>query len=675
MLQIPVRRRNALPSASDEQQLIINDVVAGSDVCVDAVAGSGKTTTIMLLAQALPDHRLLVITYNKKLNIESRNRAELLGLKNIDIHTYHSACGTYFALDDGKNSFENTIRTVGNNVADQRQPIPHDILIVDEVQDMNKNRYDVIKRFLRCMERTDPQIVLLGDVYQCIYNFGSSPADPRFLTMAFQLFGREFKSRTLSVSHRITHQMATFNNHMIGRQRIKATKSGDKVVYITGNPFKIHEEVYRCLMKYLTFDLKQSYKPDEIMVLAHSVKKNSIEKPVHKLENLLVASGIPIYRPLDDDTELVSAELFGKLVISSFHQSKGLERKIVICYGFDNMYFKYSGKEQAILDGHIDPYRCPNEWYVATTRALEKLIVVSGHRSPPWMQTEPPQSCVNIYGKFVTGKCSPQKKNTLPKLQVTNFIKFKTSGQVFFQMESLYEPLLSYHHKGSNIPVIHTITGSTVENVSDISALAISLMYEDQIKSADPELKPISTYLKKATLLEADSSGYNNRLRQIESYDWMTMSQRDSLLSNYKLHLGDDPNIQLEQTVSRRFDTSFGEVTVNGRVDAISNGCVWEFKMTTELKPEHILQLIVYSAIIGNDTLDYRLLNIETGECIQLRPDKKSINSIMNLLFETHYGIKKIDDTDFLTSCTKQTCVDCDDDYDDENYELEERLI
>jgi hypothetical protein len=46
----------------------------------------------------------------------------------------------------------------------------------------------------------------------------------------------------------------------------------------------------------------------------------------------------------------------------------GLERKVVIIFNFDNSYFKYFKKDS-------NPNICPNEFYVATTRALERLTL------------------------------------------------------------------------------------------------------------------------------------------------------------------------------------------------------------------------------------------------------------------------------------------------------------
>ena len=52
---------------SEEQKRII-DISCGEDNCiVDAVAGSGKTTTLLGIADAQQDKNLLAVLYNRSL--------------------------------------------------------------------------------------------------------------------------------------------------------------------------------------------------------------------------------------------------------------------------------------------------------------------------------------------------------------------------------------------------------------------------------------------------------------------------------------------------------------------------------------------------------------------------------------------------------------------------------
>ena len=48
----------------------------GFNVLVDSVAGSGKTTTNLHIAKALPHYKILLLTYNSKLKEECRQKVE-----------------------------------------------------------------------------------------------------------------------------------------------------------------------------------------------------------------------------------------------------------------------------------------------------------------------------------------------------------------------------------------------------------------------------------------------------------------------------------------------------------------------------------------------------------------------------------------------------------------------
>ena len=61
---------------SEEQQHILNVTKTGVNVVVDAVAGTGKTTLILSIADELPDTQILQMTYNKSLKFEVREKIE-----------------------------------------------------------------------------------------------------------------------------------------------------------------------------------------------------------------------------------------------------------------------------------------------------------------------------------------------------------------------------------------------------------------------------------------------------------------------------------------------------------------------------------------------------------------------------------------------------------------------
>ena len=59
-----------------------------TNIHINAVPGSAKTTTCLYIAKNNPSKRILLLTYNKRLRLETLQK--LNGLQNIECHTFHS---------------------------------------------------------------------------------------------------------------------------------------------------------------------------------------------------------------------------------------------------------------------------------------------------------------------------------------------------------------------------------------------------------------------------------------------------------------------------------------------------------------------------------------------------------------------------------------------------------
>lgn len=71
-----------------EQQGIIN---AQGNLKVNAIAGSGKTTTILKYAENLPKNtKILYLAFNKSVKMEAREKCREMGLMNVKVETAHS---------------------------------------------------------------------------------------------------------------------------------------------------------------------------------------------------------------------------------------------------------------------------------------------------------------------------------------------------------------------------------------------------------------------------------------------------------------------------------------------------------------------------------------------------------------------------------------------------------
>ena len=358
--------------ASPEQTNILSHVRQGHNVIVDAIAGSGKSTTIITVAKALPTKRFLQLTYNAMLRKEFRQTLEDQDIHNIDVHTFHSLGVRYFTSEA---CTDMGIRRIVYEELPITQTIPtYDVCVLDECQDMTPLYYHFIKHTLQISQH-NIQLLFLGDYMQCLYEFKG--ADDRFLTMAESLWKREtflrsrtFISCTLNMSYRITNQMASFINHaMLGENRIQACREGVPVYYLRNSRSNIEKIVIYHIKRILA----EGDLPSDIFVLGPSVRGTMSN--IRKLENSFVESDIPCHVPVIEGDKMDERVMDGKVVFSTFHTVKGRQRKYVFVVGFDQSYLSVYGR-------HLPPLSCPNTLYVACTRATHQLFLLETNQWP-----------------------------------------------------------------------------------------------------------------------------------------------------------------------------------------------------------------------------------------------------------------------------------------------------
>ena len=401
---------------SEEQLLIYNHVKEGKNVIVDAIAGSGKSTTIIHIAQLLPDKQFLHVTYNSMLRKEFKQKIVSLKLENIEVHTYHSLAVKYFI----PTAFTDTgIREILNTgILPAIDLPPFNIVVLDECQDMTRLYYNFIRMFISLISNIKerplhppPQLLFLGDYMQCLYEFKG--ADWRFLTLAREIWSslphyppESFIHCSLKTSYRITNQMSAFvNNAMLGEKRMNACREGSHVVYIRNNRYNLE----RIIIHHIKRILDEGDLPSDIFILAPSVKGTFSN--VRRLENVLVDSGIPCHVPMFENERIIDEKVInGKIVFSTFHSVKGRQRKYVFVMNFDNSYFTYNAR-------NLPTTICPNTLYVATTRATHKLYLLE-------------------INQRVTDRPIDFLKLSHSQMNQTDYIDFKGTPQTVFYEES-----------------------------------------------------------------------------------------------------------------------------------------------------------------------------------------------------------------------------------------------
>jgi hypothetical protein len=704
------------PSA--EQSAIVEYIRNGNNVLGDCVAGSGKTTSVLLVAAALRSKRILKVTYNKALKIEVRQKASALELTNLEIHTYNSLCVKYYDREGYNNE---TVRRAIERGAAPLVPLPEfDIIVLDETQDMNMIFYDLIRKFIKDCSKYRPleqpiQLLILGDKYQSIYGFIG--ADSRFLTLGHELWDRPFVPATLSTSYRVTHEIASFvNDVMLGQDRIKATRSGPVVEYVYCDPYK---SARKLCMRIIEAISRGDITPGDIFVLGPSIK--GAKTPLRLLENKLVNAGLPCYYPVSDESQLDEEIIDGKVVFSTYHQSKGRERKLVIIYNFDASYFR-------LYNQSANPTVCPEPLYVAATRARTNLILLHSSREPalPFIQSPgeiASKAYVSVkYFQEPQGGQLGQLAQLAEPVQLTLLSMFslptpKAAAVPEERRHNASPTMLTAYLKESNITLLsaiidqitHTETApeykveipskitfeeGNCEDVSDINGIAIPAIYEARIHGTSTierivrqkfeELRDDETFLRDAYLrigtdVRTPSAFLRltimyisfveriyNKISQITHQTWLTSKMIIQCLEVLEKYISKDATFEEEIEYTTGEFPEFGKVLVRGRLDAFDKVTIYEIKCVDALVLEHKLELLVYAWIWKQayedkyGSREFKLLNVRTGEVCVLDARSSLLKEAMYILFQNKYAkTDPISDRQFIEKClsTKRGAV------------------
>lgn len=413
---------------SQEQSAVVDAAKTHRGIIIiNAVAGSGKTTTALHIAKNTSD-KILLLTYNSKLRLETAHKAAGVGVANIEVHTYHSfiknATGSDCYDDDGLRRYLAADNTSG--VRDKVGDIG--LIIADEFQDATPLLARVLASIIRATSRLRC-VIFVGDVRQEIYGYNG--ADARYLTMSHDIFAGIMPAGCdkvlrfdLSKSYRVTRSVADFINTCLGAdsrtvRRIVSDKNGPPpVLHIAKSTTSDAVKIIR--------DAVKRYSVDDIMVLAQSVKF------LHNIANSLAKMKYLVYMPNDDQSD-TSREVLarGKLLFLSFHQSKGLERKFVVVVGVDGAYIRDGRSNAAPTIINRDEDRaissvtdCPNVFYVALTRAQEELVMIAQELNGPPNFID--LSVLSSAGVTIVGSFNEEPKErtgATPAIGVTAFLR------------------------------------------------------------------------------------------------------------------------------------------------------------------------------------------------------------------------------------------------------------
>ena len=686
---------------SEEQAVVLKHIKAGQNAVVNAVAGSGKSTTVLSIAAAMKSSKIIQFTYNSMLRYEIKEKTEALGIANLDVHTYHSMAVKYY----NASAYTDTgIRHILANKVVPRIRIPKkDVVVIDEAQDMTFLYFQLVVKFTVDMNHPF-QLIILGDFMQGLYEFKG--ADTRFLTLADQFWCHHprvkstvFNACSLNTSYRITDQMSSFiNGALLGDDRLRTCREGPVPVFYLRNSRRNLENT---VVYHINQLLASGAMPSDIFILGASVKGPNSQ--IRKMENILVSQGIPCHVPMFESDNVDEKIIQKKVVFCTFHSVKGRQRKYVFVMGFDQGYMRFYGKD-------LDQDLCPSTLYVACTRATHGLFLLERNE----FDTDKPLEFLKKTQSEIKRMKGVEFKGTpyfpvyeIPEKVAEDAVKhfITPTDLIKFIPEAVLEEITPYlnqmfqviRQKGVeiDIPTVLETEQGYFEEVSDLNGLAIPAMYYDFLNSIWEEgatnvlyqniliildefkdyehkfLKEVATklpanfakpaeYLFLANVYTAFQEKLYFKLKQIgdHEYNWITDAMMERARQRLEKTVGQeckDSKPLIEKTIIHQsqemeheaIDNYLQEYFEDGihfrftaRTDLITSDTVWEIKCVREITMDHQLQVVIYAwlyKLLGYPEKKFKIFNIRTNEIQELNADMEELDFIVISLLQGKY--------------------------------------
>jgi hypothetical protein len=696
----------SLPTPSACQQAVIDQFLQRKSVIVTAVAGAGKSSTLLMLCRAAPRLRFLLLTYNSQLRRETKLAARKYGLGDVvELHTFHSMCRKYYV---SSGYTDKIIRTAVEDDLPPKKALNYDVFLLDEQQDCNSLYFSFVRKIVRDNDARC-QLVVVGDPRQNIY--GYQGADSRFLTLAThrEVYGACSSASSwgrcrLVESRRVPQEHAMFVDRCMlrGQGEITSSKPGERPIYCVCNVFERDPVKNAPLQQVMTWLTESKYAYNDVMVLAPSIRRST---PAKQLQEMLSARKVPCYVPCGDDVEPCEAAMRGKVVFSTFHQAKGRERSYVVVFGFDASYFEFYDKNAPVDE-------CPNALYVACTRARKSMMLLQSDRKGrlPFLRSELLEHYVTMVDdqtQTATATVQDNGNGNRTPIAVTNLIRHLPEEMVERWVDAIpFVQVSPPCMDPIDVPNEHqsTVRGS-VEEVSDYNGSIACMLAEQnvhdarssilsQLRTADGAIlrgKPFagmavirervravwSRYMDTSEMSLEDTvflscvcvdvrNGYTCRTLQLPDFAWWTQEAAArvvEVLEEHGVTPSDAEKVSFEETLSAPAPDDCAHLPeIAGRVDVlIRDDALLEVKFTSQTRPEHKLQLLVYMWLYGRvhgrtaaESMRFVLVNVKTGEAFQARYEEDVLNDMVIALLRKRFDLdapRRITDEQFLASC------------------------
>lgn len=572
-----INQNNTSLELSSEQERFIQTALDGNNILVEACIGSGKTTAIQALCNIIDiSKNILYLTYNKLLKLDAQ---EKIKKRNVTVTNYHGFVYPYLKRNNIPCSTKDCI---GKFVANKLTIKHFDILIVDEYQDIEKD----FAELLEYIKSTNPkiQIVMVGDMAQKIYDKTSLVVEEwadKFLDQYIKL---EF-TQCFRIQPQLANKLGT-----IWGKKIIGINTSCKVEHMN-------------ISQVTQFLSTQS--PKEVLCLGKrdgnmSDVLNSLEERYPRIYNKNT-----VYATIrDSETSPRTDEFKSIAIFTTFDGCKGMERPICVVFDWDREYYRIRGKQPKM---NLDILR--NIFCVAASRGKKKIIFVAD--SSPILSED----------DFLRDI----KQDKLENVNISDMLSFKYIEDIMECHSMLDITKISECGKEINIksqdglidlsPCIGVYQEVVYFKNYKIDTTLKMLLGEKYLKKFnkynqdryDREIKQaLELSLGEKILLVTALETHQNRYIEQVKYPFVSEGQDKQLIERLSSRLDESDRVQEDCL----FDIN--DIKVTGRCDVIKEDAIWELKFTSELSPEHFLQLAMY--LIGFNKQTGYLWNTRTDE-------------------------------------------------------------
>lgn len=584
---------------SREQYQMVDLAMGGTDVIVNAVPGSGKTTAIQeLCTLAGEDRSVLYLTYSRLLKADAQRR-----VKGAKVQNYHGIVYPYIRRLGIKCGVSESIAMFNRHFVEIKPDFPaYDMIVIDEYQDITEE-YALLLENIKSLNPS-MTVVMVGDMEQKVNSNTRLDVDK---------FAKQFCTNPAMVYFTQSFRLGSDLCDRLGlawSKTIIGSNKEQKIAYAdydTALKFALHK------------------KPGEILCLGK--RQGQLTRMLNELEdrNPAVYNKNTIYASIRDGDGKRNYD-DNTAIFTTYDSSKGLERPYAIVFDYDVEYWRLRNRFP-----NVEPAVMRNVFLVAASRGKSGVIFV-GSPSGLTRSLEPDSDDqVGFIKNRMFREATKQQKTVYDKpLEPSSMFDFKYVENVIECYDLLERTPV--REPGETIEVdrqdglidLSPVVGQYQELMYFSGVTANRVIASMGSETIDPMMMHWFKDLDKgnpwrdALVLTAVSTSHERYARQVGK----GVSRETTLALGDRIAtlLHPDVLVQLPVSMAGRLsnETYSSPIQFNGLIDAVDDsGVVYELKYVSELSREMFLQLGMYLVMSGREV--GRLWNTRTDECWEVR--------------------------------------------------------